>query len=90
MPENEFDSLETVDEPATEARLGEMVTYRDHQGHQKVALVIGTTASITAEAGVPVPDANSVHLSVFSPSGSRYAKHNIPEGDGPSTFTRHG
>ena len=93
MPDNEFDALDETETPAvTEARLGEIVTYRDSRGYEKAALVVGTQASIKAEGpendGTEAVKDGAVHLTVFGPTGHRYTRHNVPEGDGPNTFSR--
>lgn len=100
MPDNEFEfTPEEVDADAldetpavTEARLGEIVTYRDSRGYAKAALVVGTQASIQADGpendGTEAVQDGAVHLTVFGPTGNRYTRHNVPEGDGPNTFSR--
>ena len=65
--------------------------YRDRHGRIKPALVTGTTETIrevdAIASGLGIPAPGNVHLLVFSPSGSAYAKYDIPQGEGPSTWS---
>ena len=74
---------------------GTNVIYFSSNGKAKVALVVGDPETITVnEVGGPndgaVPailNEGERHLVVFSPTGSVYIKHNVPEGQGPNTWT---
>jgi hypothetical protein len=70
--------------------LGVFVEYRDRNGRTKPALVVATSATIDGtdpDTGIAAPDPGSAHLTVFSFTGSQYTKHNVPAGDGLSSFT---
>ena len=71
----------------TAIALGTPVEYRDSNGRRKAALIVGTAESIDEGSSIEVPDEGHAHLAVFSPTGSRYMSLNIPEGEGPHTFT---
>jgi hypothetical protein len=78
---------------ATRMRLGQIVQFRDHQGLIKPAMVTATGDSIDpgkakAEAEVPPLRAeDELHLTVFSPSGAIYPRHNIKYGPGPGQWS---
>lgn len=70
------------------AKLNKRVTYTDRNGFQKAALVVGTRDSIQKGTDLERPDKGCAHLKVFSPAGGGdYYRPNVPEGDGPGTFT---
>lgn len=70
------------------AKLNKRVIYTDGNGFQKSALVVGTRDSIQPGTDLERPDKGSAHLKVFSPAGGAdYYRPNVPEGDGPRTFT---
>ena len=76
---------------ATRMHLGQIVQFRDHQGLIKPAMVTATWDSIDpgkAEAEVPPLRAeDELHLTVFSPSGATYPRHNIKYGSGPGQWS---
>lgn len=69
------------------AKLGTAVEYRDGNGRRKAAFVVGTPETIDPGTDVEAPESGAVHLVVFSPTGARYMSYNIPEGEGPHTFS---
>jgi hypothetical protein len=69
-------------------RLGRGVTYRDSQGFEKAALVVGTRKSIREDGQAQRPEKGTAHLLILSVTGNRYVRHSVPEGEGPNTFTR--
>lgn len=74
----------------TTLRLGQAVTYIDSSGYQKAAFVLGTRDSIQPGHEVEQPDEGHAHLAIFSPSGRRYTRHNVPEAqtsDSTQAFT---
>jgi hypothetical protein len=76
---------------ATRMQLGQVVQFRDHQGLMKPAIVTATPNTIDrgrAEAEVPPLRAeDELHLTVFSPSGATYPRHNIKHGSGPGQWS---
>ena len=79
-----------MEEAKTLLRLGQSVEYRDSEGRLKAAIVTATPESIDGrdnQSGVTAPAAGCAHLTVFSFTGGVYTRHDIPEGDGPRTFT---
>ena len=76
---------------ATRMQLGQIVQFRDHQGLIKPAMVTAPRDSIDpgkAEAEVPPLRAqDELHLTVFSPSGATYPRHNIKYGPGPGQWS---
>ena len=79
-----------LDLTAATPRLGQAVTYRDRHGRAKVALVTATPDTMPeddAKTGIKAPEPGEAHLLVLSFTGTVYAKHSVPEGDGPTTFT---
>lgn len=76
---------------ATRMQLGQIVQFRDHQGLMKPAIVTATPDTIDrgrADAEVPQLRAeNELHLTVFSPSGATYPRHNIKYGSGPGQWS---
>ncbi len=76
---------------ATRMQLGQIVQFRDHQGLIKPAMVTATWDSINpgkAEAEVPpLRTEDELHLTVFSPSGATYPRHNIKYGSGPGQWS---
>ncbi len=75
----------------TAVQLGDTVDYRDRYGRVKAAIVTATAESMNgvsdALSDLGAPAAGSAHLTVFSFSGSIYAKRDVPEGDGPGTWS---
>jgi hypothetical protein len=66
--------------------------FRDHNGLPKAAVVTGTMETIDERAALqggvpPITDPESLHLQVFSPTGSIEARYNIRPGDGPGQWT---
>ena len=59
-------------------QLGQNVTYISAKGQKKAALVIGTHESIEEGTSVPQPEEFALNLLIFSPTGSVYAKANVP------------
>ena len=76
---------------AKRMQLGQIVQFRDHQGLIKPAMVTATRDSIDpgkSEAEVPPLRAqDELHLTVFSPSGATYPRHNIKYGSGPGQWS---
>jgi hypothetical protein len=76
---------------ATRMQLGQIVQFRDHQGLIKPAMVTATRDSIDpgkAQAEVPPLRAeDELHLTVFSPSGATYPRHNIKSGSRPGQWS---
>ena len=71
-------------------RLGDIVDYRDREGRLKTALVVATTESIMGHdehTGMPAPAEGTAHLQVFSFTGDHYLKTDVPEGDGPLSWS---
>lgn len=77
---------------ARPAQLGEHVTFRDHNGLPKAAIVTGTYSSIDgsrARDGGQVPaigNADEVHLTVFPPTGGVECRTNIRRGQAPGQW----
>jgi hypothetical protein len=73
---------------AKQLRLARGVTYRDAQGFEKAAKVIGTRASIKDGTDVTRPDEGNANLKVYSPkTGETYIRTNVPPGEGPNSFS---
>jgi len=72
-------------------QLGQIVQFRAHQRLIKPAIVTATPDSIDpgkADAEVPPLRAeDELHLTVFSPSGATYPRHNIKYGPGPGQWS---
>jgi hypothetical protein len=67
------------------------VEYRDRDGRRKAAFIVATPETIgdmyDAQSGTSRPEPGTVHLMVFSFTGNHYIKHNVPLGEGPTTFS---
>lgn len=66
---------------ANDNLLGKTVEYISTKGDRKVALVLGTSESITPGTSLPVPQEGHLHLLVFSPTGTAYPKHSVPSAE---------
>ncbi len=69
------------------AKLGKRVLYRDSQGFEKLAFVTATRSTVAKGTGVARPDKGSVHLHIISPTGKQYDRTNVPQGDGPRSYS---
>lgn len=75
-----------------QARLGDHVTFRDHTGLPKAAIVTGTIDTIdpkraARDGQVPAIDnREEVHLTVFPPTGGMEARYNVRPGDQPGQW----
>lgn len=68
-PRDESGPAETVPDETTEGKLGDFVVYTSTKaGHPKLALVVGTPASIEAGTRIPPLVATERHLLVFDVS----------------------
>ena len=76
-----------------QARLGDGVIFRNHDGLPQAAHVTGTRESINAQRAreggqvPPIDSSNRVHLTVFPPGGGVEARFNVPPGDGPGCWS---
>lgn len=74
-------------------QLGDPVIFRNHDGLPEAALVAGTRRSIDPQRASgggqvpPIEEQNRLHLTVFPPSGGIEARHNVPMGNGPGTWS---
>lgn len=56
---------------------GSNVTYVDHKGHEKHAIVTGTPASVVEGTSLPTLKDGELHIHVVSPSGRHYNRKNV-------------
>lgn len=61
-----------------EPKIGSFVQYIDTKGHSKPALVTATVETVEPGTNLPQLTDTQLHLTVFSPSGSTYARHSVP------------
>jgi hypothetical protein len=72
----------------TALTVGTMVQYRDRDSRVKNALVIATPEA-NSHATTPAPSEGTATLAVFSLSGGEnYVRTDVPEGEGPLTFSQ--
>lgn len=67
--------------PEVTVPLGETVIYRNRDGREMAAIVAATPDTTVASAP------GTVTLWVLSPRSGAYVKKDVPEGDGPTTWS---
>lgn len=75
-------------------QLGTPVQYIASNGKPKLAFVLGTPETISEGTEIPTLSEGQLHLTVFSPNGNIYPRHNVPSAksveDNPEFVTENG
>lgn len=79
MDENDFTTDETANTPANDKiKFGDIVEYVDGKGHIKLAIVTATKKTVAEGSSVSPLSKGFVGITVFSLSGSSYARYGVP------------